>query len=126
MKRLIAVAALCLAAVACVPPIPYRGPIPVPIPSVTPTEVCQHSAVPGFRYQLTIPQRGVWSFDWRDSVGNWHSNPTPIVLEVGWSYQFDTAFPFHMTWSPSTKPGTQWFVVSPDITPGPAAPCPDY
>lgn len=122
----VVIAAVVLGVAACVPPLPpFRGPVPVPIPSVVPTFVCTHHLLPGARYRVVIPQKGVWSFEWLDSLGNWHT-ATPWGYEVGDVFTIETPFTFRVTWNPEAKPGSPWFVVSP-VTPLQAGPpCPDF
>jgi hypothetical protein len=109
--------------VGCLPP--FQGPSPVPIPWVAPTEICQHHLVPGYRYQLVVPQKGLWGHAWRNSQGSWF-NGGLYWYEQGQTLTIETAFPFHLLWAPDTAQTTTLHIVSPDYVPQPAAPCPDY
>ena len=113
---------------ACVPPLPpFQGPVPVPIPWVAPTQDCMHWRLPGWRYSLVVPQRGVWGFEWHDTQGIWYRS-NPSWFEAGQTFTIETVFPFHLVWAPDTVQGTAFHVVSPDFTPQPtpADLCPDF
>jgi hypothetical protein len=122
----VVISACIMIGAACGPPLPpFRGPIPVPIPSVTPTFVCTHWLLPGARYTLTVPQKGVWSFDWQDSLTQWHT-AIPFWHEAGDTLTIETPFAFRVTWSPSATPGTTWHIVS-AVTPlQVGSNCPDF
>ena len=124
----VVIATLTFGVAACAPPLPpFQGPTPVPIPWVAPTQECQHWKLPGWRYTLVVPQRGVWSFDWKDSLGNFHT-AIPFFYEAGQTMTIETPFTFHVTWAPSAEQGTRWYVVSPDFVPQqtPYDICPDF
>lgn len=123
MRRLLYLLPFALLGVACIPP--FRGPSPVPIPSVVPAEVCQHHVTPGYRYTVVIPQKGVWGHDWVDSQGHWF-NGGRFWFEQGQTLTIETAFPFHVVWAPDTGLPPRFYTVSSDVTPVPAAPCPDF
>jgi hypothetical protein len=92
---------------------------------VTPTEVCQHHVVPGFRYELVVPQKGIWGFAWRDGLGHWF-NGGNYWYEAGQTLTIETTAPFHVLWAADTAQSITPYVVSADISPLPAAPCPDF
>lgn len=96
---------------------------------MAPLEVCVHHTpgLTGARFQFTIPQKGIWSFDWQNSLGVWVTHTSPYWFEAGQTMTIETPSRFHVTWAPSTAQGTQWYVVSPDYIPvsGPP-PCPDF
>lgn len=128
----IVISAVTLALGACVrPPPPPITPVIPPafhIPYVAPLQDCQHWKLPGWRYTVTVPQDGVWTFDWHDTAGNWYRQTPFRFYKAGEVFVFETVFPFHLVWTPDTAPGAVWHVAGPDMIPQniPYDLCPDY
>lgn len=115
---------------ACVAPPPPITPHPPPVfrvPSVVPTQICEHFLVKGWRFETVVPERGLWNYAWLLN-GVWVQSTPPYWHEVGDILRVETTAPFHIIWTPQAAPNAVFQVVSPDVTPVETFEqiCPDY
>ena len=109
------------------PPITVHPPPVYRIPAVVPVQICEHYLIPGWRFEATVPESGLYAYAWQLSNGLFAQNK-PYWYNAGDTFRVETTSTFHVLWTPEAVQGAVFHVVSPDIVPVQTSEqiCPDF